>query len=506
MRRENRCISRQPPYPDFVAIRTRKVTTWSRLAAVLGLAAALAGAQETALNAVLDRAARGDVEAMFQAGLAYHEGNGVRQDFSRALEFYLKAARAGHSPSQARLAKLYQLGLGAGRDQRLALFWYQHAAGQGQRDAQYELGLIYFSGDGVERDAVQALQWASLAARAGHAEAADLETSIAAAASKDESSKAAKLVADFKPQPARAIRPEEEPSEALRAMEEERFVRSLAEVRQRADAGDPKAQVVLGRMLHWGNGVEQDEPASVRWFRKAAEAGDADGQFCLGVAYFEGHGVERDILQAYRWTLIAASQGHKQANVNLGYVLMAITNEELAKARELAAPDVAKWTEAAARAWNPTAQFNLARLFLAGYAKPVDVVQAYKWLLIASGEGNEAAIKLLAALKEQVPPETEKEARTLARQETHRHIRERAAQGEANAQVLLGRMYEEGVIERQDPSAAWAWYSLAAAQGDEAARQRQAELEPKLTPDARARAAELLRDLRARLQTAPPLP
>lgn len=468
---------------------------------MLAFVATIAG-QGQNLSDLMAKAAQGDREAMFQAGLACEEGRGTKQDFLRALELYRPAARAGHAAAQARLARLFQLGLGIDRDDAQALFWFHQAANQGQRDAQYELGLLYSTGDGVERDLAEALKWIQLAARGGHEGATDLEKTLTESAEKELVTRAATLAAGFKPAPARAVKPEEEPDPAARAREEAQRAQAIAEVTRRAEAGDANAQVALGKSLHWGNGMAQDEAASVKWFRKAAEAGHADGQFCLGIAYFEGHGIARDVVQAYRWTLIAASQGHEQAEINLGYVLAAITNEQLAEARALAAPDAARWAEAAARAWNPKAQFNFARFLLAGFGRPPDAVHACKWLIISAGEGNEAAAKLLAELRSKVSPEVESEARQLARIEVHRRVRERAFAGEAGAQATLGRMFEEGVVEARNPAAAWAWYTLATEQGGAAAGRRLADLEARLDAATKARAKDWLTELRKQLKPA----
>ena len=55
----------------------------------------------------------------------------------------------------------------------------------------------------------------------------------------------------------------------------------IAELRTRAEAGDPRAQTQLGLVYASGDGIEADESEAVKWFRKAAEKGDPAGEYSL---------------------------------------------------------------------------------------------------------------------------------------------------------------------------------------------------------------------------------
>src|ERR1019366_1239237 len=50
----------------------------------------------------------------------------------------------------------------------------------------------------------------------------------------------------------------------------------------RAKAGDPAAQVKMGQMYVFGQGVARDSSEAAKWFRKAADQNYADGQYRLG--------------------------------------------------------------------------------------------------------------------------------------------------------------------------------------------------------------------------------
>ena len=121
---------------------------------------------------------------------------------------------------------------------------------------------------------------------------------------------------------------------------------ALADLRASAEAGDAKAQFILGGMYVIGVGVPQDAARSGRvvpprrrarqrpravatsgrmyaeravgvpqdaagaiaWYRRAAEQGDARAQYNLGGMYDQGLGVPQDAAEAHMWLTIAASR------------------------------------------------------------------------------------------------------------------------------------------------------------------------------------------------------
>jgi hypothetical protein len=72
----------------------------------------------------------------------------------------------------------------------------------------------------------------------------------------------------------------------------------VAILREKADKGDPDAQVRLGVAYEDGNGVLQNNAQAAVWYRKSAEPGYAGGQLLLGIAYEDGKGVPKDDVQA----------------------------------------------------------------------------------------------------------------------------------------------------------------------------------------------------------------
>jgi TPR repeat protein len=93
---------------------------------------------------------------------------------------------------------------------------------------------------------------------------------------------------------------------------------ALAMAQPLAEAGDVRAQSLLGLMYYRGRGVAQDDKEAATWFRRAADGGDATAQFYLGGMFSEGRGVPQDYAESAQWYHRAADQGDGQAQYNLG--------------------------------------------------------------------------------------------------------------------------------------------------------------------------------------------
>ena len=86
------------------------------------------------------------------------------------------------------------------------------------------------------------------------------------------------------------------------------YATALKEWRPLAEQGDADAQLGLGAMYFYGQGVPQDYAEAVKWYRLAAEQGQADAQIALGFMYYFGHGVPQDYVQAHMWYSLAAER------------------------------------------------------------------------------------------------------------------------------------------------------------------------------------------------------
>ena len=92
----------------------------------------------------------------------------------------------------------------------------------------------------------------------------------------------------------------------------------IDDLRARAERGEASAQYFLAVTYAAGDGVPQNDPQAVRWYRLAAQQGLARAQFDLAVMYANGRGVPQDDAEAVRWYRLAAEQGRADAQFNLG--------------------------------------------------------------------------------------------------------------------------------------------------------------------------------------------
>lgn len=124
------------------------------------------GRYEKLLGPLEEGARKDNAPYQVALGTLYLRGKGVKQDISKALFWYRKAAEQGYSVGQSFLGAMYGSGIGVPKDFEQAFLWYQKAAEQGFSEAQYNLGYMYYSGE-VPKDYEQAIYWYQKAAEQG---------------------------------------------------------------------------------------------------------------------------------------------------------------------------------------------------------------------------------------------------------------------------------------------------------------------------------------------------
>lgn len=99
------------------------------------------------------RAARlGDARSQYRLGHMYALGQGVRENWDRAIKWLTKAAEQGHAEAQLSLGIQYFLSSRNDRDRDLAFKWLRRAYDAGIGDAACPLGQCYIRGCGTPRD------------------------------------------------------------------------------------------------------------------------------------------------------------------------------------------------------------------------------------------------------------------------------------------------------------------------------------------------------------------
>ena len=117
--------------------------------------------EENAISKVeeIERSDPKDAETQFELAQHYFKGSGTKKDYSKALEWYEKAAAQGHAGAQFKMGQCCYKGLGTEQDLNKALEWYETAGKNGHSLAACTAGDMYYNGDGVEKDLYKAKEW-----------------------------------------------------------------------------------------------------------------------------------------------------------------------------------------------------------------------------------------------------------------------------------------------------------------------------------------------------------
>ena len=119
---------------------------------------------EKALQLFMEAFEAGSMKAARYVGMVYEQGFGVEQDYEKAAEYYAKGVEAGDLTSGYYLGLLFKQGLGVEQDYTKAAELFasveasENKSATGVVAAGYELGILYEQGLGVEQDLNKAKQ------------------------------------------------------------------------------------------------------------------------------------------------------------------------------------------------------------------------------------------------------------------------------------------------------------------------------------------------------------
>ena len=347
---------------------------------------------------------QGNAEAQYYLGYMYENGFGVEQswkNWQKAAEWYQKAADQNYAPAQYGLGNLYMYNRGVTVSFETAAEWYLKAAEQGNADAQYQLCFMYFGGLGVEKSEKKAFEWGLKAAEQGHAEAqantgwmymngAGVELSFEKALEWNE-----KAANQGNPNAQCNLGYMYENGEGVT----QSYEKAVEWYQKSADQGYARAQYNLGYMYDTGEGVTQSYEKAVEWYQKAADQGDAIAQCNLGVMYDTGRGVLQSDEKAVEWYQKAADQGYAIAQLNLG--VMYYYGQGITQSFEKAV----EWYQKAADQGYAIAQFYLGVMYEYGEGVTQSYEKAREWYLKAADQGIEDAKEALERLPSDMPEE-----------------------------------------------------------------------------------------------------
>ena len=101
----------------------------------------------------------------------FAEGKGVEQNWTKAVEWYTKAAEKGHGDAMYNIGVCFEKGEGVEQNWTKAVEWYTKAAEKGHSSAMSNLGRCFEKGEGVEQNLAKAVEWYTKAVDHGRAKA-----------------------------------------------------------------------------------------------------------------------------------------------------------------------------------------------------------------------------------------------------------------------------------------------------------------------------------------------
>lgn len=422
-------------------------------------------------------ALRGHPLAQCQLGLLYREGHGIPKDEKQAFEWFMKAAQTDQNCPRGKfyVGRCYERGTGISRNLAEAIRWYSIAAEQGDAYAQINLGLCYKFGDGVQQNFSEAVRLFTMAATEGDALA------LCNLGLLYKEGKGVPKDVDV----------------------------ALDLISKSANQGEPYGQLELGYWYWRGDVCKRNPSQAFSWFQKAAEQGDEEAQERLGYCYEKGEGIDHNPAQAIYWYEKAANGGLASAMTILGdcYKVGSCVSQSYEKA--------ALWYQKAVGQGHAQAMLDLGDLYSEGLGVPQNMDRALELYEAAFNKGNmfglahvfieygskekltPAECKKVISLTQRIASVTNKPADelfelfivglypdscinvaldlvsyTATKATGIGWITKCADAGSARAQLWLGESYRLGDDLPKDKEKAIYWYEKAAAQGDKDAKER----------------------------------
>lgn len=444
---------------------------------------------------LLNHAEQGDVESIYKVGDAYFYGNGVEQNYKKAVLWYKKASKLGHAGAQCSLGYCFEYGYGVEKNRYEAFEWYEKSAKNGNKYAQCNLGYCLENREGCKKNKEEALVWYQRSADQGHERAIEAlarcyEFGIGVKKNYDEAFKWYCQLIDKAPK---------KKSGGLKKKVERKktlsghffnFVDTICYI-----ACWFFFYIIL-RLISNNFNIENESwgiyvlastfiisvcyllflrfhhPSIITQYKQGTNNGDPEAQYMLGYCYLNGHGVKRDSRDARYYYHKAALQGDVDAMYMVAYI------EDYCKASYkhsmLWYRLAAKYGDVSAkRIYNQLNESILARLWkrICHYTKLRRIFWTLLWILFltkgyayywseytADGWAHKGH-------DYEIGDGVEKDL-----DQAMIWYKKAAEEGSVRGQNRLAWFYHTGTAVKKDCKKAVEWYTKAAEQGDESAQ------------------------------------
>ncbi|MDO4959982.1 MAG: tetratricopeptide repeat protein [Prevotellaceae bacterium] len=216
------------------------------LSGIIALAACSGNVSE-----LIKKAEQGDADAQLEyARLLKTSGNGVEQDWKKAVEMIQLSAEKGNHDAEWELGALYEFANHMTQDSAKAIEWYRKSADAGSPIGLYMLAHCYQHGIAIEEN--------------------------------------------------------HHISDSL-------YAKSVEELTKLASQEDMYVLNFLGSAYYWGDGVKEDRKKAFEYYLTSAKKGNPETQYKIGNCYETAQGTEKDMEKAKEWYRKSADQGYQDA-------------------------------------------------------------------------------------------------------------------------------------------------------------------------------------------------
>ena len=347
--------------------------------------------QEKQFAAILSAAKAGNLEAQVQAGYAYAEGKGVKQDGKQALFWYRKAALEGDTEALWKCAQAYIQGELVAQDLEESSAFLLLAAKQGSVLAQQELSRFYAEGlGGLPKHDGESLYWQFIAAKLGDA-AAKQNLLSAQNDTPELYEQVSRFLIDLKQA--------QEGDGAARLHVGQAYLTGSPILKNTEEAERwltlawqenklPQAALILAQNYQPGGQLPADSAKATSLWNELSAQAYPPALYALGEQAYQAD--PPNYTDAFAWFSNAAAGGLAAGQYMTGFMLMQ------GQGTPVSVPLAITFFRNAAEQNYTAAQYVLGQIYSKGLGVPADKQAGRQWLEKAAANGNTAAQALLS--------------------------------------------------------------------------------------------------------------
>lgn len=294
----------------------------------------------------LFRTGNSDPTALYNLGVMFERGEGVKRDYWKAFEFYEDAAHQGITQAMYNLAIFYEWGLGADLNSDLQkqqrIYWLEKAAERGLPQAESELASLIWI-ENILNDSSR--ERADLLRKRSKEKGLNVGTFFTLGLTPWEIKNFQRIIPVYE-ELAQEGQKEAQFQLGSIYFNGEAVLSGIPQDQkngsywliQAAENGHVEAQFRVGLISHFGCSpcqIERNSREAAIWFSKAAEMNHPFAQFWLAHAYKDGDGTIVDHVSAYKWFNLASAGGVSAGKYWVEELSKNLTSSQIQEAQRL---------------------------------------------------------------------------------------------------------------------------------------------------------------------------